>query len=101
MSIDHEKLAELAQTLTDDQRRLLREGLGTGESVDAEGLSAALRSFDSEVMLERLSVSAHDVPVVVDAGPDGGVPSGGDAGAPNGGGQHPTPVPPEPPLTRW
>jgi hypothetical protein len=103
MSIDHEKLAELAQTLTDDQRRLLREGLGTGENVDAEGLGAALRSFDSEAMFERLAVSAHDVPVTVDAGPDGGAPGTGtpDGGLPNGGGQHPTPVPPEPPLTRW
>ncbi len=97
MSIDHDKLLELAQTLTDDQRRLLREGLGTGEYVDPEGLSEALRSFDSEAMFERLvSADAVDVFVVADT-PDGGVPDGG---VPDGGTQ-PVPVPPEPPLTRW
>ncbi len=96
MPIDHEKLLELAQTLTDDQRRLLREGLGTGEYVDPAGRSAALRSFDSEAMFERLA-SASANGVIADAGiPDGGVPDGG---APDAGGSHP--VPPEPPLTRW
>jgi hypothetical protein len=67
MSIDHDKLSELAKTLTDDQRRLLREGLAGGDEPDPESLAESLRSVDTRAVLERLAVdsAAADVEPLV------------------------------------
>ncbi len=91
MSADYDKLAELADTLTDDQRRLLREGLASGEYVDPEKLGASLRSFDTDAMFQTLAVrdaGAGDAGTTLP--PDGGTGDGGTS-----------PTPPEPPLSRW
>jgi hypothetical protein len=89
--VDFDKLSELAETLTEDQRRLLREGLAGGKELDPQTLSESLRSFDTEAMFARLE------PVSADA-PDGGT---GDAGTGDAGTGTSHPVPVEPPLTRW
>lgn len=91
MTVDPEKLRELAYTLTDDQRRLLREGLAGGENLDVDGLIATLNSSGNQETLRELAAAAPD------AGPgDAGT---GNAGTGNAGTTHP-PVT-EPPLTRW
>jgi hypothetical protein len=98
--VDFGKLSELAETLTEDQRRLLREGLGGGQDLDPQTLGEALRSFDTEAMFARLEPLSADAP---DAGPaDAGTGDAGtgDAGTGDAGGT-PHPVPVEPPLTRW
>lgn len=91
MTVDPEKLRELAYTLSDDQRRLLREGLGHGENIDPDALIATLSDFGNQEMLKALAVDAG-------AG-DAGAPVT-DAGAGDAGTGHPSP-PPEPGLTRW
>jgi len=92
--IDLDKLNELAETLSEDQRRLLREGLASGKDLDAATLSESLRNFDTEAMFSRLSRVSADAP-------DGGTGDAGtvDAGTGDAGTSHPTPS--EPPLTRW
>jgi hypothetical protein len=111
--VDHRKLRELANTLTNDQRRLLREGLAGGSDVDPETLGASLRSIDSELMFRLLAADSPDFAesnsrVVAAAPPDagtgdGGTPDGGvpDGGTPDGGTTKPPAPKPEPPLTRW
>lgn len=54
MEINRGKLSELAKSLSDDQRQLLREGLAGGGDLDPETLAASLRSFDSASMFETL-----------------------------------------------
>lgn len=106
--VDHDKLRELADTLTEDQRRLLREGLAGGSDLDPTTLSASLRSFDTVLMFRMLaddggSFGAPTERALAEAPPDGGVPDGGtppDGGLPDGGTPPPKPKP-EPPLTRW
>jgi len=105
--IDHDKLRELANTLTGDQRRLLREGLAGGKDVDAETLSASLKRFDSELMFLKLAsdsptFEASNERAAAAAPPDAGTGDGGtpDGGTPDGGTTPPKPKP-EPPLTRW
>jgi hypothetical protein len=53
-AIDEDKLKELARTLTDDQRRLLREGLAGGGEIDPKSLAKSLRSLDTKAVLARL-----------------------------------------------
>jgi hypothetical protein len=55
MDIDTKKLSELAKTLTDDQRRLLREGLAGGGELDPQTLAASLRALDTKAIFERLA----------------------------------------------
>ncbi len=86
MAIDADKLRELAYSLSEDQRRLLREGLAGGENLDVPSLVTTLNSAENQRILRQLAA---------DGGADGGTPDGG---APDGG-THPTS--PEPPLTRW
>jgi hypothetical protein len=83
--IDHDKLRELADTLTEDQRRLLREGLAGGEDVDPETLTASLKRLDSELMFLKL---ATELP---------GLERAKERVHPLG----PEKAKPEPPLTRW
>ena len=83
--VDHDKLRELADTLTDDQRRLLREGLAQGADVDPAVLTASLKRLDSELMFLKLA-SEFPGPEV----PKEKVPPIG-----------PRPGMAEPPLTRW
>lgn len=54
MDIDRDRLDELAKSLTEDQRQLLREGLAGGGDLDPDTLAESLRSFDTEAMFERL-----------------------------------------------
>jgi hypothetical protein len=103
--IDHDKLRELADTLTEDQRRLLREGLAGGADVDPVSLTASLKKLDSELLFLKLASESSESSVsrtLAEAPPDAGVPDGGtpDGGTPDGGTQPPKPKP-EPPLTRW
>ena len=64
MDIDNDKLNQLAQTLTDDQRRLLREGLAGGGEVNPKSLAKSIRSLDTEAVFELLAADspALDVP---------------------------------------
>jgi hypothetical protein len=50
MDIDHDKLRELGQSLTDDQRRLLREGLAGGGELDPKTLAKSLKSLDTQAV---------------------------------------------------
>ena len=96
MALDPEKLRELAYTLSDDQRRLLREGLANGENLDIDSLIATLNSFENQEVLRELAAAASDAGTG-DAGTgDAGT---GDAGTSDAGTGHPPIV--EPPLTRW
>ena len=91
MTANPEKLRELAYSLSDDQRRLLREGLALGDGADAEALIASIQSVENQDKFRRLVAEAPD-----GGAPDAGVP---DAGTPDSGTGHPPTV--EPPLTRW
>jgi hypothetical protein len=95
MALDPEKLQELAYTLSNDQRQLLREGLGQGEDIDPDTLIATLSDLGNQQVLRTLAADAGDA----GAG-DAGVPTTTDAGAGDAGSSHPSP-PPEPGLTRW
>jgi hypothetical protein len=104
--IDHDKLRELADTLTQDQRRLLREGLAGGADIDPESLTASLKRLDSELLFLKLATESSESSVsrtLAAAPPDAGVPDGGtgDGGTPDGGTTQPPKPKPEPPLTRW
>jgi hypothetical protein len=90
MTVDPEKLRELPYTLTDDQRRLLREGLAGGENLDVDGLISTLNSSENQETLKELAAAA----------PDAGA---GNAGTGNAGTGDAGTTPPitEPPLTRW
>ncbi|MFI5909503.1 hypothetical protein [Dactylosporangium sp. NPDC051541] len=96
MTVNPDKLRELAYTLSDDQRRLLREGLADGGPLDADALVAVLRDAGNHETFKELAADAGAGDAGVgDAGTvttDGGT---GDAGT-----SHP-PTPPEPGLTRW
>ena len=63
MGIDNDKLHELAKTLTDDQRRLLREGLAGGGAVDPKSLAKSLQSVDTEALLGRLAADSPSIAV--------------------------------------
>jgi len=63
MGIDNDKLHELAKTLTDDQRRLLREGLAGGGAVDPKSLAKSLQSVDTEAVLGRLAADSPSIAV--------------------------------------
>jgi hypothetical protein len=91
MAVDPEKLRELACTLSEDQRRLLREGLAGGENLDPDELGAVFDSLENKEIFRVLAAEAPD-----GGAPDGGVPDGGTG---DGGTAPPTTV--EPPLTRW
>lgn len=96
MTVDPAKLRELAQSLTDDQTKLLREGLGDGGELDADSLMATLNDYENREIFK--SFAAERV-VAADAGaPDGGVPPDAGTLPPDGGTSHP---PHDPPLTRW
>jgi hypothetical protein len=109
--IDHNKLRELADTLTEDQRQLLREGLAGGADVDAETLAASLKRLDSELMFLKLATESRgsDKPTAAaaaaagtGAGDFGVGDTGIEAGFSGSGKPKPKPKPkPEPPLTRW
>jgi hypothetical protein len=58
MDIDIKKLTELAKTLTDDQRRLLHEGLAGGEELNPQTLAASLRALDTNAVFERLAADS-------------------------------------------
>lgn len=64
MAIDKKKLEELARTLTDDQRRLLREGLAGGGEIDPKSLAKSLRTLNTKAVLARLAAdsSSPNVP---------------------------------------
>ena len=81
MTADPQKLQELAYSLSDDQRRLLREGLALDDGADADALIASIQSIENQETFRRLAANAVD------------------GGAPDGGTTHP-PIT-EPPLTRW
>ncbi len=65
MEIDSDKLSALAKTLTDDQRRLLAEGLGGGDDLDPTTVAEALRAVDVGAVIERVSAAGPRL----DAGP--------------------------------
>ncbi|MFB7476055.1 hypothetical protein [Kitasatospora sp. NPDC056184] len=89
MAMDADKLRELAYSLSEDQRRLLREGLADGENLDVTSLAATLNSAENQRVLQQLAAES----------PDGGTSDGGttDGGTSDGGTGGST----EPPLTRW
>lgn len=89
MTVDSDKLRELADTLTDDQRRLLREGLAGGRDLDPDSLAEILNSYENQAIFRELAATPAS---------DAGAPDGGTTLPPDGGTTHP---PPEPPLTRW
>jgi hypothetical protein len=102
VTVDASKLQELAASLSEDQRRLLKEGLAGGENLDVTTLAATLNSEENQRILSALAtddggeyggVAANVLSADL---PDGG--TNGDGGVPNGG-THP--AKPEPPLTRW
>jgi hypothetical protein len=63
MGIDNDKLHELAKTLTDDQRRLLREGLAGGGAVDPKSLAKSLQSVDTEAVFGLLAADSPSIAV--------------------------------------
>jgi hypothetical protein len=83
--IDHDKLSELANTLTEDQRRLLREGLAGGADVDPATLTSSLKRLDSDLLFLERATEARDF----DKAKERVHPLG------------PEVVTPDPPLTRW
>jgi hypothetical protein len=83
--IDHDKLRDLANTLTDDQRRLLREGLAGGADVDPQTLAESLKQLDADLMLLKLVTERPDF----DKAKERVHPIG------------PNVATPDPPLTRW
>jgi hypothetical protein len=83
--IDHDKLSELANTLTEDQRRLLREGLAGGAAVDPATLTASLKRLDSDLLFLKHATEGRDF----DKAKERVRPLG------------PEVVTPDPPLTRW
>lgn len=90
MTVDAGKLRELAYSLSEDQRRLLREGLAGGENLDVPSLVAALNSAENQRVLQQLAADSPE---------EAGTPDGGTSKAkPDGGTRAPKP---EPPLTRW
>jgi hypothetical protein len=62
MAIDKNKLKELARTLTDDQRRLLREGLAGGGEIDPKSLAKSLRSLNTKVLARLAADPSPNVP---------------------------------------
>ncbi|MFI1767451.1 hypothetical protein ACH41H_36130 [Streptomyces sp. NPDC020800] len=82
MTMDADKLRELAYSLSEDQRRLLREGFASGENLDVPSLVATLNSAENQRVLHHLAAEL----------PDGGADGGTDGGT---GGST------EQPLTRW
>lgn len=93
MTVDPDKLRELADTLTDDQRKLLHEGLAGGRDLDPDSLTEVFSSYDNQAIFRELAATPAS-----DAGAaDGGV---GDGGVPEAGTTAP-PTTTEPPLTRW
>ena len=93
MTVDPQKLRELAATLTDDRMQLLREGLAEGRDLDPDALAATLGSEETQAHLRTLAAErtaptadAEEAAVTADAGT-------GDAGTSG--------TKPEPPLTRW
>lgn len=80
MEIDNKKLNELAKTLTEDQRRLLREGLAGGGELDPETLAKSLHSFDTKAMFAQLTDDSSPVAAPLEfkkAGPATHTPHGG------------------------
>src|SRR5690242_19928404 len=111
MSVDRDKLQALADSLTEDQRRLLREGLAGGDNLDVEALAASLNSAENQRILRSLSEDGGgDSPEAELFADAGGLDAGGlDAGTGNAGtvdagttdAGSSSSVPSEPPLTRW
>jgi hypothetical protein len=103
MPIDEDKLRDLAATLSEDQRQLLREALTDGRDPDPETLTASLRDFDAHSMFSSLGYDVRTAGFVASEAADAGARDAGapDGGAPDGGTHPPHTVAPEPPLTRW
>lgn len=109
MPINEDKLRDLAETLSEDQRQLLREALTDGRDPDPETLTASLREFDAHSMFSSLGYDVRTAGFVAsEAAADAGARDAGardagapDGGAPDGGTAPPHTVAPEPPLTRW
>ena len=53
MTIDTEKLRQFAATLTDDQTRLLREGLAGGDKLTPESLVSIFKSRENHRLLKK------------------------------------------------
>jgi hypothetical protein len=70
-TVDPEKLRELAYTLSDDQKRLLREGLAGGGNLDPDSLRTIFNSSENREILRELAAEDPDAQAL------------------------------EPPLTRW
>jgi hypothetical protein len=95
MSVDPDKLRQFADTLTDDQIQLLREGLAEGGDLHPDKLAATLSSEENQGVFKEFA-SGRAV-MAEDGGVDGGV----DGGAGDGGSTKPPPPPKDEPMSRW
>jgi hypothetical protein len=97
MTVNPERLQELLDSLSQDQKELMRAALANGENLDPEKLASIVNSLENQEEFRKLA--AASAPSNAGA-PDGGSPEAGtpDGGTSDGG---TTVVPPEPPLTRW
>jgi hypothetical protein len=93
MTVDPDKLRKFAATLTDDQTRLLREGLAEGGDLDPDALAATFASYENQGIFR--AVAAERTVAAADAGaPDGGAGDGGTSHPPH-------PPTPDLPVTSW
>ena len=53
-TLHQDKLLEFASTLTDDQTRLLREGLAEGDPLDLDSLIRVLTTHENHELFRRL-----------------------------------------------
>jgi hypothetical protein len=98
MTVRPDKLEELVYSLSEDQKRLLREGLAEGENLDPSKLAETFSSFENQEEFRKLAADAPDAGTGDAGAPDGGTPP---TTLPDGGTPPSHPPPPEPPLTRW
>lgn len=82
MDIDPKRLQKFVDTLSKDQKKLIRESLGGVSDIDPHKLAKSLSSRGGIEALQKVASSV-------------------DAGAANAGTKRPKKPPKEPPLTRW
>jgi hypothetical protein len=59
MKVDPEKLKNLIDTLSDDQKQLLREGLANGHNLDPCTLADVFHSVENQRLLSKLTLDAE------------------------------------------
>ena len=55
MKVDPEKVKDLIETLSDDQRKLLQEGLANGDNLDPCKLAAVFNSVENQQIFRNLA----------------------------------------------